>query len=295
MVTRDERNPSDEEIKAQQRRMLSFLRSQWGRFEAEHDDWISETLQAWLADPGIDCIGQVKAIAREHARKEVRRSRIRAERRADVERATVGGRSAAVRRVRRFFDEDALKTEVYDLCREEYRRAWGKDWEDTKAAVFHRSLRSADIAAVAEEAKAREILESVRRLQRLADLEAPSPAASHLVNVETSALDAPRLWFDASELRRFVARLTWNPAAMVAYGCTRRPPGEAPDSLPSPRWVTKPTDRELSILWVLCGGWPALSQKRLEKGLTARDVLRTVDLAVASARTEAERWGRTAK
>ena len=59
------------------------------------------------------------------------------------------------------------------------------------------------------------------------------------------------------ELRRFVWRARWNAAVSVALGCVRKPTGR--EAEPNGAWGVKPTTDEITVIWLLSGGWPKIS------------------------------------
>ncbi len=86
---------------------------------------------------------------------------------------------------------------------------------------------------------------------------------------------------DESELRRFVSRARTNAIFQVMLG-TRPPPGAEPNAKPSPAWVTRPSIDELTILWLLAGGWPSV-RVWPAKGLTVLALVRATRAAVSAA------------
>jgi hypothetical protein len=108
------------------------------------------------------------------------------------------------------------------------------------------------------------------------------PAARALASADVAMAELARQlartdvngWLSApsrhEELRRFLWRARFHPGVIVALGCTRRPPGEKPDSTPNGWWVTTPDADELTVIWLLSGGWPEI--RDWKHGITVKEL-----------------------
>jgi hypothetical protein len=274
--------------------MRVVLRRKWPRWTADHEDWIREAVDVWNKKPEVRPETCVERIARSKARREKRRAAIVSGDLEAVRRRAIGGQASSERTVKRFSkqEEAALRDAVLERCEQEYRKSWGKDWEPDKA--WSKTWKAAGVRTLREmlrkidhespdhvqiETEARKVIDAIRSPVPLGS-EPPNVGGSAVVTLwrirklieeyyDTRELSEGHL--DESELRRFVARARNNPAFQIALGCVRRPPDEPEGSKPNPRWVTRPIAEELTVIWLLAGGWPGIRWP--ERGITVTELI----------------------
>lgn len=299
-----DRKPDESWNTEEGRRALGIARSamgaqlaKWspsGLVFAEWEATASERLQSRPVPPE----GKVPAYARRVAtrvaqdwwRTKKRRDQLTGGDQDTIGSDMLGGSSSAEKEQRRFSreEESALRDAVIEYCETEYRKSWGKDWNPE--AIWREVWR---------EKRPRNVLDLMHKIERQRqDIQLEQEATKALDSIMKGPLPQRRpliggseyelLWevrqlitkrrsqrrllkgqWDSSSCHRFVAYARWNPIFQNGLGVWRGPEDGVP-FVP-----VRPDADELTVLWLLAGGWPKINPlKWPPEGITKENLVK---------------------